>query len=274
MPQELTSELLKEIVQLIFERHGYDFRHYAEASLNRRMTRFLQISGTQPADLRYHITNDKSFFFWMLESLTVNVTEMFRDPMFYKSLVDKVLPILDTYPLLKIWHAGCATGEEVYSMAIILHEAGLLERTRIYATDINMANIKKAGAGIMSLEKIKEYTANYRKAGGAADFSDYYTARYDHAIINKQLTKNVLFSQHNLVTDNAFNEFQLVCCRNVMIYFDKELQNRVLNLFYQSLAPRGYLALGTKESLLFYDGMSKFEVIDDKNKIFRLKIDG
>jgi chemotaxis protein methyltransferase CheR len=177
--------------------------------------------------------------------------------------------MLATYPTIKIWVAGCATGEEVFSLCILLQEAGLLERTRLYATDINPANIEKAKQAIIPLELIKEYTTNYFKAGGSADFTNYYTAKYNNAIIAKDLRKNILFSQHNLVTDQAFNEFQLISCRNVMIYFNHSLQNRVTGLFYDSLSSFGYLALGVKESLLFSSRRSHFEVVNKAQKIFR-----
>ncbi|MBC7554541.1 MAG: protein-glutamate O-methyltransferase CheR [Taibaiella sp.] len=274
MDQEITTEQLKEVLLLVKARYGYDFSQYSEASIKRRLERFKKIARVSLPDLKYHLVNDSSFFFWLLESVTVNVTEMFRDPPFYKALVNAVIPLLQTYPRIKIWHAGCSTGEEAYSMAILLHEAGLLERTRIYATDINMANIEKAASGIITLERTKEYTANYHKAGGNADFSDYYSALYDNVVISKELKKNILFSQHNLVVDEVFNEFQLICCRNVMIYFNHALQAHVIDLFYRSLSPLGFLALGTKESLLFSDKTAKFEVIDNTNKIFRLKANG
>ena len=271
MEGTISNTELREIIQLIRAQYGYDFGDYSEASFKRRLARFCDIAAVNVFDLKYHLTNDKSFFFWMLESLTVNVTELFRDPLFFKSLIDEVLPVLSTYPIIKIWHAGCASGEEAYSMAIILHEAGLLERTKIYATDMNMANIEKAASGIIPMARMKEYTANYQAIGGNSDFSNYYTARYDNALISKDLRKNILFSQHNLVTDYVFNEFQLICCRNVMIYFNKQLQNHVVNLFRQSLSPLGYLALGTKESLLFTDCKDSFETVNAKNKIYRLK---
>jgi chemotaxis protein methyltransferase CheR len=271
MESELSNEELKEIVLLIKTRYGYDFSGYSEASFKRRVLRFCQVAKVSVFDLKYNIVNEKSFFFWLLESLTVNVTEMFRDPLFYKQLKEKVLPVLSTYPIIKIWHAGCSSGEEPYSMAIMLHEAGLLDRTRIYATDMNMANIEKAIEGIIPLNRMKDYTANYISAGGRADFSDYYSARYDNALISKELRKNILFSQHNLVTDYVFNEFQLICCRNVLIYFNRPLQNHVINLFYQSLSPLGYLALGTRETMAFTDCAGKFDVVDTSNKIFRLK---
>jgi chemotaxis protein methyltransferase CheR len=271
MAEEITIKDMREVVLLINTQYGYDFSGYSEASLLRRVSRFCDIAEVSIPDLKFHLINDKSFFSWMLQSLTVNVTEMFRDPLFYKQIREDVLPVLDTYPIIKIWHAGCASGEEVFSMAILLYEAGLLGRSKIYATDINMQNIEKAKSGIIPLSRMKEYTVNYRLTGGKADFSNYYSARYDHAIFSKELRSNILFSQHNLVTDYIFNEFQLIFCRNVLIYFNKELQNRVINLFYQSLSPLGYLALGIKESLLFTDCKDNFEVINSKNKIFRLQ---
>jgi chemotaxis protein methyltransferase CheR len=271
MSEEISHEDLSAIVQLIRAEYGYDFSGYSEASLKRRFVKFCRQANVSLFELKYNIVNDRTFFLWMLQSLTVNVTEMFRDPSFYKALREEILPALSTYPIIKIWHAGCSTGEEAYSMAIMLHEAGLLQRSKIYATDMNMANLEKANEGIIPLTAMKDYTANYQQAGGTADFADYYTARYDHAIINKELRRNILFTQHNLVTDYVFNEFQLICCRNVMIYFNSNLQNRVLNLFYQSLVPLGYLGLGIKESMLFADCKSKFETVNSKNKIYRLK---
>lgn len=272
MTSEITNEELGEIIDVIREAYGYDFRGYAVASLKRRILRFANIAGVSIFDLKYHLVNDKSFFFWMLGSLTVNVTEMFRDPLFYADLKELVLPALATYPLIKIWHAGCSSGEEAFSMAIMLHEAGILDRCKIYATDMNMANIEQATSGIIPMARMKEYTANYLRAGGIHDFSNYYTARYDHAIISKELRSHILFSQHNLVTDYVFNEFQLICCRNVLIYFNKKLQNQVINLFHSSLSPLGYLALGTKESLIFTDLVDNFEVISSKSKIYRRKV--
>jgi chemotaxis protein methyltransferase CheR len=197
---------------------------------------------------------------------------MFRDPIFYRALREKVLPKLAAYPVIKIWHAGCSTGEEVFSMCILLHEAGLLDRARIYATDLNPANIEKAKTGIIPVRYMKDYTANYIQAGGTSDFSMYYTARYENAMIAKELRNNVVFSLHNLVSDQVFNEFQLICCRNVLIYFNKELQNRIFHLFYESLTPMGYMAIGMKESLLFTDMRHKFETVQATTKIYRRKI--
>lgn len=268
----ISAEELEEIVHLIRRQYGYDFGDYARASLHRRVIRCMQKAGCMTAyELKYQLTNDHRFFTWFIESLTVNVTEMFRDPVFYKELRNNVLPKLASYPAIKIWHAGCSTGEEVFSMAILLHEAGLLRRTRLYATDLNPANLERARQGIVPLQHMKEYTANYIQLGGTNDFSSYYTARYDNAIIHKEYRKNIVFAVHNLATDQVFNEFQLVCCRNVLIYFNRDLQNRVMNLFSESLAPLGYLALGMKESLLFADARHQFDSVNAAVRIYRRK---
>lgn len=266
----MTTVELDEIILLLNREHGYDFSNYSAASFKRRVQRVMHLHRIADFyDLKFAITNDRNFVALFVQEITVNVTEMFRDPLFFKKLSEKVLPVLASYPSIKIWHAGCSTGDEVYSLAILLHEAGLLERTRIYATDINSAALEKARKGIVDVRLIKEYTQNYIKAGGRADFSQYYTARYDHAIMRKDLRERIVFSQHNLVVDGIFNEFQLICCRNVLIYFNRVLQNRVLQLFYNSLSPLGYLALGIKESLMFTDVKYNFEVIDNTTKIFR-----
>ncbi len=270
--QNISADDLHEVLQVIKVNYGYDFSKYSHASIKRRILHCMKKANIATIyDLRYHLTNDKRFFSWFLESVTVNVTEMFRDPAFFKELRERVITKLAAYPIIKIWHAGCATGEEAYSMAIMLQEMGLLERTKIYATDLNPANLQKARTGIIPLQYMKEYTQNYIQAGGINDFSAYYTARYEHAIMRKDLRESIIFSQHNLVTDHIFNEFQLICCRNVLIYFNKDLQTHVFDLFYNSLAPLTYLALGTKESLLFSDVRNKFTTISLTNKIFRRK---
>ncbi len=269
---EITEEELNDLLVLIKQVYGYDFTGYSKASLLRRFQKVMDDAKMKTAyDLRFYLTNDRKHFDWFLQTVTVNVTEMFRDPGFYKAVREKVIQRLATYPIIKIWHAGCSTGEEVYSMAIVLHEAGLLERTKIYATDINPANLEKAKKGIVPLQQMKDYTFNYQQSGGSRDFADYYTARYNGALIRKELRDNIVFAQHNLVTDGVFNEFQMICCRNVLIYFEKELQNRVISLFEESLSSLGYLALGVKESLLFTEVRNKFEAVDLKNKIFRKK---
>ncbi|QJW90350.1 protein-glutamate O-methyltransferase CheR [Spirosoma taeanense] len=267
---DLGTTELDDLLTLIRLTYGYDFTNYARASLKRRVLRCMTMAGIQTgSDLRYQLANNPAFFTWFLQFITVNVTGMFRDPPFYAALREKVLPKLASYPIIKIWHAGCSTGEEVYSMAILLQEAGLLERCRIYATDLNPANLDKARQGLISLQHMKEYTQNYQQAGGNNEFSSYYTVRQDHVLIHRNLRDSILFAQHNLVTDRVFNEFQLVCCRNVLIYFNKDLQNHVIRLFHDSLAPLGYLAIGLKESLLFTDVRPQFDVLSSTAKIFR-----
>ena len=270
--QELTDTDIGDIITLLRQCYGYDFTDYSMASFKRRLQRVMDNNRIKNAEsLHQLILNDKLFSATLLENMTVNVTEMFRDPNFYRQLVEKVVPVLASYPIIQIWHAGCSTGEEVFSLAILLQEAGLLTRCRIYATDINPNNVEKARQGIMDVRLMKSYTQNYMAAGGKSDFSAYYTARYEHAIIRKDLREKILFVQHNLVSDGVFNEFQLICCRNVLIYFNRLLQSRVLGLFYNSLAPLGYLALGTKESLLFSNVKDRFETLDGVAKIFRKK---
>jgi len=269
MEKELTKEDLQEIIEIAKNKHGYDFSDYAVTSFERRVKYFLKHHNLPLHEIKDRLATDKKFFEAFIRTVTVNVTEMFRDPVFYRALREEVLPKLASYPIIKIWHAGCATGEEVFSVAILLKEAGLLSRSRIYATDINSANLEKAATGIIKLQNMKEYTANYIQSGGKAEFSNYYTAKYDHAIIDKDIRKHILFSQHNLVTDQAFNEFHLICCRNVLIYFNKQLQNRVIQLFYNSLSSFGYLALGSKESLLFTECRRDFDIINQQAKIFR-----
>lgn len=267
---DITSKELDEILAIVFDLYGYDFQDYARASMFRRIQRFMDEKKYSDAfELKYQLTNDPKVFDAMLQKITVNVTEMFRDPSFFAAIKNEVVPMLASYPVIKIWHPGCASGEEVFSMAILLHEAGLLQRSRIYATDVNPMNIEKGKEGILPLSLMKEYEINYLKAGGVGTFSDYYTAAYDHAIINKALRKNIFFSHHNLVTDRVFNEFQMICCRNVMIYFNKKLQNRVVELLHESLSPLGYLAIGLKESLLFTEVQKKFISVDKFHKIYR-----
>jgi chemotaxis protein methyltransferase CheR len=262
--QELTDTDVGDIIALLKQCYGYDFADYSMASFKRRLQRIMDNSRIKTAgSLHELILHDKLFGEKLLENLTVNVTEMFRDPHFYRQLVEKVVPVLASYPIIQVWHAGCSTGEEVFSLAILLQEAGLLNRCRIYATDLNPHNIEKARQGIIDAKLMKGYTQNYMAAGGKDDFSAYYTARYEHAIIRKELRDKIVFLQHNLASDGVFNEFQLICCRNVLIYF-----NRV---FYNSLAPLGYLALGTKESLLFSHVKERFEAVDAAAKIFRKK---
>jgi chemotaxis protein methyltransferase CheR len=268
--EDINDNETDEILSAVNQTYGYDFTGYARASLERRIKRFMADSAYENAsELKLYLLNDKAVFDRFLQKITVNVTEMFRDPQFYQVIRQQVLPVLASYPSIKIWHAGCSSGEEVFSMAILLHEAGLLKRSKIHATDLNSQNIEKAKKAIMPLDVMKDYVVNYLQAGGEEDFASYYTARYDYAIIRKDLRENIIFSQHNLVTDQVFNEFQLILCRNVMIYFNKQLQNRVIQLFHNSLSTFGYLGLGIKESLLFSDLKNKFEVISSQEKIFK-----
>lgn len=264
-PQELNS-----ILEKIFKTYGYDFRDYSRASMQRRVHKFMDEMKLETSkQLSHYLDSGPKMFAQFLQRITVNITEMFRDPQFYAALREKVFPILASYPLINIWHAGCSTGEEVFSLAIMLHEAGLLQRCRIYATDINPENLEKAKTGIIPLDAMKEYTANYINAGGQSEFANYYTARYNNAIIRKDLREKIIFLQHNLVADRVFNEFQLIFCRNVMIYFNRQLQEEVLGLFHASLSSLGFLALGVKESMGFMKIERSFEIVNKPQKIYR-----
>ena len=258
-----------ELLESIRFIYGYDFTDYAEASVKRRVNNFMANRKIPAIDLLGKmILKDEKLFEEFIQELSVTVTEMFRDPQFYKSLRNNVLKRLATYPFIKIWIAGCATGEEVYSIAILFKEQGLLNRTLIYATDINQKSLQVAKEGVYPLEHMKQYTANYQKSGGKDSFSEYYKAKYDSVLFDKSLKQNIVFAPHNLAVDKSFNEFQLIICRNVLIYFNQKLQNNVINLFYESLCPFGFLGLGNKESLLFSDKKNHFEDVDRKEKIF------
>ena len=261
---------LQLLLQAIYLKYGYDFRNYAKASIKRRVQHRLSKDGFESISaMQNKVLYDVSFFETLLLDLSINVTEMFRDPKFYLALRKVVIPRLKKYPFLKIWHAGCSSGEEVYSMAIILKEEGLYDRTQIYATDMNEIVLKQAKDGIFNISRLKQYTANYQKAGGQESFSDYYTAHYDHAVMSKSLKENILFSDHNLATDGVFGEMNLIMCRNVLIYFNRDLQNRVLGLFSDSLPNDGILSLGSKESIRFSAFSNSFEDIVREEKIYR-----
>jgi len=260
---------LTELLGSISSKYGYDFTEYAEASLKRRIAHFMisnRIDSIRA--LGEYILKEDAFFEQFVQEITVNVTEMFRDPAFYDSLRKKITERLATYPFIKVWIAGSSTGEEIYSIAILLKEEGLLERSVIYATDINQKALQTAKEGIYSFANMKSHTTNYIKSGGRHSFSDYYTAKYGGVLVDRSLRQNIVFSAHNLAVDKSFNEFQLILCRNVLIYFNQNLQNKVLNLFYESLCPFGFLALGNKESLLFTDRREMFEEVDKKERIF------
>ena len=220
------------------------------------------------AEYRYKIRTEPGYFKRFLEEVTINVTEMFRDPSFYKVLRNEILPLLATKPFIRIWHAGCSSGEEVYSMAILLQEAGLLHKSILYATDINTKVLESAKKGIFPLRMMKDYSENYRDSGGQEDFSNYYIANYGNVKFSEDLIKKMVFSQHNLVSDTSFNEFDMIFCRNVLIYFDNELQTRVINLFDQSLAVLGFLALGTKETIKYSIAEGKYKQVK-KEKLWR-----
>ncbi|GGG09077.1 chemotaxis protein R [Paenibacillus abyssi] len=254
----------------MFRLYGYDFRNYAYASIRRRIWHRVNIERlTTVSGLMERILHDRKCMDRLLSDLTIHVTEMFRDPQMFKAFREKVVPILHTYPFIRIWHAGCSTGEEVYSMAILLHEEGLYEKARIYATDTNAGVLKQAQEGVFPLERMQLYTRNYMEAGGASSFSEYYTAKYESVIFQSELKRNIVFAQHNLVTDSSFNEFNVILCRNVMIYFNKQLQDHVHGLLYDSLSTFGVLALGTKESINFTKHADAYEELDNQNRLYR-----
>lgn len=265
--EKLEVELLLEG---IFRHYGFDFRAYAYSSLRRRLWKRIDAEGLGSVSaLQDAVLHDPPVMERLLRDLSVNVTAMFRDPTFYVAFRNQVIPLLRTYPFIRIWHAGCSTGEEVFSMAILLTEEGLYDRCRIYATDINDIVLRQAKQRIFPLERMQEYTDNYIKAGGKRSFSEYYTAMYEGALFSPALLKNVVFSQHNLVTDGSFAEFNVVLCRNVLIYFDKSLQGKVHKLFYDSLSNFGLLCLGSKESLKFSRFEHCYEDISLREKIYR-----
>ena len=267
---ELERIEIELLLEGIYRHYGFDFRSYAFASIRRRLWKRIEAEGLPTVSaLQARVLHEPPLMERLLLDLSINVTALFRDPGFYRAFRDHVVPILRTYPFIRIWHAGCATGEEVYSMAILLHEEGLYERCRIYATDINEVVLQKAKEGIFPLDRMQEYTENYIAAGGKRAFSDYYLAKYGGALFDDSLRKNVVFSLHNLVTDRSFAEFNVILCRNVLIYFDKSLQARVHGLFYDSLAMFGVLALGSKESLRFSPHEDSYDQINGPEKIYR-----
>ncbi|HWB12211.1 MAG TPA: protein-glutamate O-methyltransferase CheR [Pirellulales bacterium] len=269
---EISHELdaIPTLLEAIVARYGFDFRDYAPASLRRRIAKMLEAEQLNdiPA-LQRRLLADAACMERFLLTLSVNTTSMFRDPGFHRAFREQVVPHLRTYPFVRIWHAGCSTGEEVYSTAIILAEEGLYSRCRIYATDMNEAVLAKAQAGVYPLSAIQEYTQHYIAAGGKNCFSDYYVARYDYALLQPALRQQVVFAPHNLVTDGSFNEFQMILCRNVLIYFNHSLQERVHRLLYSSLCPLGFLALGMRESMSFTPHESQYDSFDCRNKIYR-----
>jgi chemotaxis protein methyltransferase CheR len=267
---EISDAEIRRLLETIYQRYHYDFRQYAAASLKRRllqaMTHFNCASLGRLQDM---VLRDANTFPRLLEYLTVQVSDLFRDPEFFLVLRQQVLPLLATYPSLKLWIAGCSTGEEAYSFAILLAEEGLLARTRIYATDINDESLRKAQSGIYALDRIKQFTLNHRAAGGHGSLSDYYYASHDSAVMSPTLKQHITFADHSLATDSIFSEVQLVSCRNVLIYFDRELQDRALGLFNDALCRRGFLCLGTKESVRFSAYAHRFQELSPEQKIYR-----
>lgn len=264
-PGIVKDEELEYLIKDVYDLYGYDFSLYSRASFKRRVNRICLIDKfTSFAELRYTLINEPNYLKRFIEEVTVNVTEMFRDPYFFKELRENILPQLGTYPLIRIWIAGCSTGEEAYSVAILLKEAGLYHKSLIYATDINPSVLETARAGVFPISQMKTYSENYILSGGKKDFSDYYTANYDSARFDSSLKEKMILSTHNLVSDSSFNSFQLIVCRNVLIYFDKPLQERVFKLFDDSLENLGYLALGSKETLRFSSFATIYQQIDDQ----------
>jgi chemotaxis protein methyltransferase CheR len=269
-----TSELERLEMELlllaIYRHHGFDFRAYAPASLHRRIRRHLESARLATiSGLTELILHDPTALQRLLHDLSVNVTAMFRDPSFFLEFRTSVAPLLRTYPTVRIWHAGCSTGEEVYAMSILLEEEGLSERCRIYATDMDSTVLDHARQGIFPLSRMKEYTSNYFAGGGKRSLSDYFTAKYDGALFAPRLAKNILFTQHNLAMDKSFSEFNVIVCRNVLIYFDRTLKDHTLGLFSESLGTLGVLCLGRKESLRFTAFEQEFSALSARERIFR-----
>ncbi|MEM5788273.1 MAG: protein-glutamate O-methyltransferase CheR [Syntrophobacteraceae bacterium] len=268
--EEIEDIEVKLLLEAIQARYGHDFRDYSRASIKRRLRNHAgKARARYISEMISHLLHDESYFQELIYDLSITVTEMFRDPEFFMAMRQLIVPHLKTHPFVKIWHAGCATGEEVYSLAIILKEEGFYDRATIFATDFNDMALAKAGEGIYPLEKMREFTANYQKAGGVGSFSDYYVTGYDSAILDPALKKNITFANHNLVTDSVFGEMHLIVCRNVLIYFNKTLQDRVLGLFRDSLTSGGILCLGSKESLHSSSIEDEFKTLNQKWKIFR-----
>jgi len=264
-PNVVQDHEIEQLIKDVHELYGYDFSLYSRASFKRRVNRICLIDKFASfAELRYKIVNEPEYLKHFIEEITVNVTEMFRDPHFFKALRENILPQLGTYPLIRIWVAGCSTGEEAYSVAILLKEAGLYHKSLIYATDINPSVLEIASSGIFPISQMKVYSENYILSGGKKDFSDYYTANYDRVKFDQGLREKMILSTHNLVSDSSFNSFQLIICRNVLIYFDKKLQERVFHLFNDSLENLGYLALGTKETLRFSHLQNRYQQMEDQ----------
>lgn len=261
---------VKLFIEAVFMKYKYDFRQYSLASVKRRISSALIVHKIATVSaLQEKVLHESEFFTAILQYMTISTTEMFRDPSYFKAFREKVIPYLKSYPSIKIWVAGCSSGEEAYSFAIIFKEENLLDRVMIYATDINPVILEKAKAGIFKLDDMKKNSTNYQNAGGTASLSDYYTANYNAVAIDPELKKNIVFADHSLATDSVFSEMQFISCRNVLIYFDKELQNRAITLFNDSLSMNGFLGIGSKESLKFSKMESAFEHWAASERIYR-----
>ncbi len=258
------------LLEGIYRRYHHDFREYSKGSLRRRLGQAMQALECESiSHLQERVLHEPEILPLLLRYLTVQASDVFRDPAYWRTIRAQVIPVLATYPSFKIWIAGCSTGEEVYSMAICLHEAGLLSRSLIYATDINNEAQRKAAAGVYDIDRVAQFSKNYQEGGGINSLSDYYTATYGSAVMNKMLSGRVVFSDHSLATDSVFTEVHFVSCRNVFIYFSRELQERALGLFADSLCPRGFLGMGSRESLRFIDTHKRFVVTDEANRVYR-----
>lgn len=268
--ENVNEDQIGQLLNELMEQFGYDFTGYSSASVKRRINRLFVLDKFQNFEqLRQRVLRDDAYINRFVQEITVNVTEMFRDPSFYRTLKQQVLPVLATHPFIRIWHAGCSTGEEVYSMAILLKEANLLNKSLLYATDINPGVLEKLTRGIYPLSSMKQYSENYIQAGGEEEFSTYYTAKYDHVKFDDALRRKMIVSTHNLVSDWSFNQFQLVICRNVLIYFNKQLQDKVIDLFDNSIERLGFLALGSKEQVKFSNVGKKYVQLEGNEKIWR-----
>lgn len=271
MTDKIEAIELELLLEAIFRKYNYDFRQYSKASLRRRLqSALLDFQVNTISALQDRLLHDETSFPRLLQYLTISVTELFRDPPYFKAIRESIVPHLKTYPSLKIWVAGCSTGEEVYSLAILFEEEGILDRTLIYATDINPESLKKAETGIYDIKDIARSTENYQRSGGKKNFSDYYTVGYGAAAILPYLRQKVLFTDHSLATDSVFSAVHFISCRNVMIYFEKPLQDRAVGLFYDSLEHRGFLGIGEKESLRFSGNSKDFEVVS-ASRLYRKK---
>ena len=268
----ITAEEIAELAEALFRTHGFDFSAYSKASLKRRLTRVMMIKKLGFSELMHMVLHEPGFFHDFLDEITVNVTEMFRDPTFYKALALEVVPHLSAFQEIKIWSAGCSSGEEAYSLAILMSQFGLKDKTFVHGTDVNAAVLKEARRGSYSLRNMKTYAENYRLTGLAGSINDYFTTTYDTANIHSYFRQKAIFLEHNLVSDAAFDKFQLISCRNVFIYFETSLQEEILDLFYRSLSPHGFLCLGSKETIRSDKFKRKFKPVNVKENIYQ-KID-